>query len=392
MLLKLPIPVPIDFFQCPPMSALDIKKYRGIGVQAAQDLIDFTRLTNGPIDWVLHTHSKAVQMYTARHENIPIFCLLSEIEASLDDIIAIFLKTTTADLRQTNSAFFPNLLDKVRLANVTLPSDDRPNHCLGSSSRRPSEVSSSSTATSTTLSTKTNASLTANELGSKPYDLWILRDAQILTTLTASFVPSLNTQDSSLWRRRRREVIELQHNRPNGQLEGPIADILMTKQALMQYKGMGSTQRVVRSYQLSKLSFLSEDSLVPAHMRSKCTICLKTFGTFQRKTHCRRCGETCSDVWGLLISGIQVRVRICNPCASIHKTTSCLANTSSRVTSSSASRSTSDDRRVDYVAAIPYEGPWPNHAYPPPAVDYDESGIVRVDIRRRGGQAIQSRL
>ncbi|CAK4731457.1 unnamed protein product [Aphanomyces euteiches] len=112
MLLKLPIPVPIDFFQCPPMSALDIKKYRGIGVQAAQDLIDFTRLTNGPIDWVLHTHSKAVQMYTARHENIPIFCLLSEIEASLDDIIAIFLKTTTADLRQTNSAFFPNLLDK----------------------------------------------------------------------------------------------------------------------------------------------------------------------------------------------------------------------------------------------------------------------------------------
>ncbi|CAK4515448.1 unnamed protein product [Aphanomyces euteiches] len=94
------------------MSALDIKKYRGIGVQAAQDLIDFTRLTNGPIDWVLHTHSKAVQMYTARHENIPIFCLLSEIEASLDDIIAIFLKTTTADLRQTNSAFFPNLLDK----------------------------------------------------------------------------------------------------------------------------------------------------------------------------------------------------------------------------------------------------------------------------------------
>ncbi|CAK4208874.1 unnamed protein product [Aphanomyces euteiches] len=99
------------------MSALDIKKYRGIGVQAAQDLIDFTRLTNGPIDWVLHTHSKAVQMYTARHENIPIFCLLSEIEASLDDIIAIFLKTTTADLRQTNSAFFPNLLDKVRLAN-----------------------------------------------------------------------------------------------------------------------------------------------------------------------------------------------------------------------------------------------------------------------------------
>ncbi|CAK4941073.1 unnamed protein product [Aphanomyces euteiches] len=289
------------------MSALDIKKYRGIGVQAAQDLIDFTRLTNGPIDWVLHTHSKAVQMYTARHENIPIFCLLSEIEASLDDIIAIFLKTTTADLRQTNSAFFPNLLDKVRLANVTLPSDDRPNHCLGSSSRRPSEVSSSSTATSTTLSTKTNASLTANELGSKPLARACAHAIQM-------------------------------HNLPQD-----IWDF-SAKNAL------SAMWRVI----------------------------------------CRN--KTCSDVWGLLISGIQVRVRICNPCASIHKTTSCLANTSSRVTSSSASRSTSDDRRVDYVAAIPYEGPWPNHAYPPPAVDYDESGIVRVDIRRRGGQAIQSRL
>ncbi|KAH9105652.1 hypothetical protein AeMF1_018598 [Aphanomyces euteiches] len=357
MLLKLPIPVPIDFFQCPPMSALDIKKYRGIGVQAAQDLIDFTRLTNGPIDWVLHTHSKAVQMYTARHENIPIFCLLSEIEASFDDIIAIFLKTTTADLRQTNSAFFPNVLDKVRLANVTLPSDDRPNHCLG-----------------------LNWLLLTTPLRGfivKYRDFYYIehQDECIIDGKRAWI-----KADSSLWRRRRREVIELQHNRPNGQLEGPVADILMTKQALMQYKGMGSTQRVVRSYQLSKLSFLSEDSLVPAHMRSKCTICLKKFGTFQRKTHCRRCGEvicrnkTCSDVWGLLISGIQVRVRICNPCASIHKTTSCLANTSSRVTSSSASRSTSDDRRVDYVAAIPYEGPWPNHAYPPPAVDYDESG------------------
>ncbi|CAK4777627.1 unnamed protein product [Aphanomyces euteiches] len=351
------------------MSALDIKKYRGIGVQAAQDLIDFTRLTNGPIDWVLHTHSKAVQMYTARHENIPIFCLLSEIEASLDDIIAIFLKTTTADLRQTNSAFFPNVLDKVRLANVTLPSDDRPNHCLGLN--------------------------------------WLL-----LTTPLRGFIVKyrdfyyIEHQDECIidgkraWIKAVRSVdikgcpnlddaygivrAEFKHSgfifMETETPGSPVADILMTKQALMQYKGMGSTQRVVRSYQLSKLSFLSEDSLVPAHMRSKCTICLKKFGTFQRKTHCRRCGEvicrnkTCSDVWGLLISGIQVRVRICNPCASIHKTTSCLANTSSRVTSSSASRSTSDDRRVDYVAAIPYEGPWPNHAYPPPAVDYDESG------------------
>ncbi|CAK5096930.1 unnamed protein product [Aphanomyces euteiches] len=369
MLLKLPIPVPIDFFQCPPMSALDIKKYRGIGVQAAQDLIDFTRLTNGPIDWVLHTHSKAVQMYTARHENIPIFCLLSEIEASLDDIIAIFLKTTTADLRQTNSAFFPNLLDKVRLANVTLPSDDRPNHCLGSSSRRPSELASASAHSCSSFSTKTNASLTANELGSKPYDLWILRDAQILTTLTAS----------------RREVIELQHNRPNGQLEGPIADILMTKQALMQYKGMGSTQRVVRLARACAHAIQMHN--LPQDIWD---FSAKNALSAMWRVICRN--KTCSDVWGLLISGIQVRVRICNPCASIHKTTSCLANTSSRVTSSSASRSTSDDRRVDYVAAIPYEGPWPNHAYPPPAVDYDESGIVRVDIRRRGGQAIQSRL
>ncbi|KAH9114033.1 hypothetical protein LEN26_013067, partial [Aphanomyces euteiches] len=126
--MPLKTPVPDDFFDPPPLSPDKIEELRAVGYKAQHDLPEYTKLTGGPVEWTLRTNDNKVQVYTAREGNLPLFMGTTEIESSLDEVRAIFTAPTTADIRRVDAAYFPDVLDEVRLYTLSTPTEDRPHH------------------------------------------------------------------------------------------------------------------------------------------------------------------------------------------------------------------------------------------------------------------------
>ncbi|KAF0727919.1 hypothetical protein Ae201684_014146 [Aphanomyces euteiches] len=115
------------------------------------------------------------------------------------------------------------------------------------------------------------------------------------------------------------ELISIYHTRPNGQVKGAVGDFVLSKSTKSHYKTIEDTERVVRAYQLSRLTFLDQFCLPPLNSRTKCDICIKVFGN-SRKVHCRHrakvvCPHDCSAEWNLVKSGLSFTVRICVLCS-----------------------------------------------------------------------------
>ncbi|CAK4439345.1 unnamed protein product [Aphanomyces euteiches] len=124
----LKMPVPDDFFNLPPLAPDKIQELRAVGYRAQRDLLEYTKLTGGPVEWTLHTNESKVQVYTAREGNLPLFLGTTEVESTLDEVRAILTAPTTSDVRRVNAAYFPDVLDEVRLYTLSTPTEDRPHH------------------------------------------------------------------------------------------------------------------------------------------------------------------------------------------------------------------------------------------------------------------------
>ncbi|CAK4673840.1 unnamed protein product [Aphanomyces euteiches] len=115
-------------------------------------------------------------------------------------------------------------------------------------------------------------------------------------------------------------VTELENFSPNGRVTGDvIGAMLMASFAESQYNSMNSMQTNVYAHRLCQVSYLSSAACVNKHSRTKYAVCLKKFGTFSRKTNCRRCGEVvcskvCSAKYKLMMANILVDIRVCSHC------------------------------------------------------------------------------
>ncbi|KAH9100261.1 hypothetical protein LEN26_016017 [Aphanomyces euteiches] len=200
----LKMPVPDDFFNPPPLAADKIQELRAVGYRAQRDLLEYTKLTGGPVEWTLHTNE-------AREGNLPLFLGTTEVESTLDEVRAIFTAPTTSDVRRVNAAYFPDVLDEVRLYTLSTPTED---------------------------------------------------DRIIFPPSVGQFLDH-RSKDASCG------------------------------------TATFATLSISRT--------------------SKCAVCLKKFGTFTRKTNCRRCGEVvcskvCSTKWKLIMANLRVQLRVCIRC------------------------------------------------------------------------------
>ncbi|KAH9151581.1 hypothetical protein LEN26_003837 [Aphanomyces euteiches] len=324
--MPLKTPVPDDFFDPPPLSPDKIEELRAVGYKAQHDLPEYTKLTGGPVEWTLRTNDNKVQVYTAREGNLPLFMGTTEIESSLDEVRAIFTAPTTADIRRVDAAYFPDVLDEVRLYTLSTPTEDRPHHL--------------SSVSWTLLQSPLQGRILRNrdfcniehledvEIDGKK--AWIRACKSVVLPacpdlekkygiVRAEFVHSgfiyMETD-----RPRTLRVIELQHVAPNGQMNGDmIGAMVMTIAAESQYTSMNSMQTNVYVHRLSQVSYLPATALVHKHSGTKCAVCLKKFGTFARKGNCRRCGEVvcgkvCSAKYKLVLANILVQLRVCTRC------------------------------------------------------------------------------
>ncbi|CAK4132601.1 unnamed protein product [Aphanomyces euteiches] len=281
------VPVADDFFKCAPLTPDQVEHFRQYGYESAHDLVEYTQLTDGRIEWVLHTKltassGRSTQIYKAKEDGLPMYCAQTEVEATLDDMIAIFLTTNTQDAREANAAIFPDVPD-------IFPID----WCLLSSPLRGFIL--------------------------KHRD-WCYREHQeeclingkrawirVLKHVEVDACPSLEENYNIIRgyhlhaghmyiesdRPGFLKVIELMHCRAGGSLSGALGEFMAAKTLEIRYSAMNATQKQVNAFKLRKLVFLPVQALVPKSSRSKCAVCLKKFGALTSRSHCRRCGEVC---------------------------------------------------------------------------------------------------
>ncbi|CAK4619290.1 unnamed protein product [Aphanomyces euteiches] len=349
----LKLPLADDFFQLPALTADEVERYRAIGSKAAADLIRYTELTGGPIDWTFHSNNSTATMYSGRDEDVPIFRVYAEIEATIEDIVSIFLTPTTAETRQIMAVYLPLFVDKVRLCNLTLPTAESPyfyqslNWSIAESPlkgvilkhRDWSYVEHQEEVMIHGRRAWLRA-VTHVDIPGCP-DLEARYGVVRGHMLHTGYVYIESDRPGVL------EHIALYHNKANGHLTGPLGDYLLNKVTEGHYRAIKDAEHVVRAYQLSRLDMVPPHKLPAIPSTTKCGVCLKKLGHFNEKDHCRRCAKIvctkrgCSKVWKFLKVGIQVHARICRVCSNAAKSTSLLETSTLR--SETDSSSTWDD-------------------------------------------------
>ncbi|CAK4718102.1 unnamed protein product, partial [Aphanomyces euteiches] len=113
----LSLPIPDDFFDLPPLPPVEVARFRAFGHQILKEQVEVVKLKYGPIEWSMRSKTATASVFEGRESNVPMFLARTEIEATLEDAIAVFQTTTVAGTRQAQAEFQPLVLDKVRLYN-----------------------------------------------------------------------------------------------------------------------------------------------------------------------------------------------------------------------------------------------------------------------------------
>ncbi|CAK4121697.1 unnamed protein product [Aphanomyces euteiches] len=235
--------------------------------------------------------------YTLRvKETCRSFLGTTEVESTLDEVRAIFTAPTTADVRRVNAAYFPDVMDEVRLYTLSTPTEDRPHH----------------------LSSVSWAVFRSPLQG---------RIVRYRDYCTIEHLEDVEIDGKKAWIRACKSIVlpacpDLE-NKPGilrvTELEHLIGAMLMTMMAESQYESMNSMQKNVYAHRLCHVTFLPSSALVRKRSRTKCAVCLKKFGTFSRKTNCRRCGQVvcskvCSSKYKMMLTNVLVEIRVCSHC------------------------------------------------------------------------------
>ncbi|CAK4716088.1 unnamed protein product, partial [Aphanomyces euteiches] len=298
---ELLLPVPDDFFNLPKLSPADVERYRMVGHHAAAELLEFAKLDGGPITWTLRSTNSTMTLYESTEDKMPIYLVTSEIQATLEDAMAVFQTTTLEATRQILAQYQPVVLDKVRLYNLTLPTAENSYlyqslnwHVIDTPGR--------------------GRFIKRRDMSTIEHQQVIQIDGrrafiQSLRSVKIPGVPDLEDDykivrgellhTGALFIESNRpgflEHMSLHHGRPNGNGNGKIGKFIIRKSVEGFYQDIIDLTSVIRAHQLSQLQFLDLFRLPPLDSQPCCQVCMKVF-TKTGRVHCRLCAKVTVDM------------------------------------------------------------------------------------------------
>ncbi|CAK4817194.1 unnamed protein product [Aphanomyces euteiches] len=127
--------LPADFFTCPPLSEDEVEAYTRLAERTARELVQYGNVERGPIKWKSHTTEPNLLVYegfdTRGPSNERVWCAISEIQASIEEVQMMTYAETSADYKLFTQKFFGDILDAARLYNIVEPTAERPLHFVG---------------------------------------------------------------------------------------------------------------------------------------------------------------------------------------------------------------------------------------------------------------------
>ncbi|CAK4213735.1 unnamed protein product [Aphanomyces euteiches] len=255
--------LPADFFTCPPLSEDEVEAYTRLAERTARELVQYGNVERGPIKWKSHTTEPNLLVYegfdTRGPSNERVWCAISEIQASIEEVQMMTYAETSADYKLFTQKFFGDILDAARLYNIVEPTAERPLHFVGIN--------------------------------------WVLQKSPGRGLI------------------RNRDYYNQGYVK--GEVKGKMADWFYASSIVGRYRKIAEVETVIRKYRLSKATFLPKNKLLPPESRNQCAVCDKPFSK-SKKLNCRKCGQVvcrhCSKIYELKVNNHWGELRVCEPC------------------------------------------------------------------------------
>ncbi|KAF0714475.1 hypothetical protein As57867_003843, partial [Aphanomyces stellatus] len=330
------LPLPPNYFKCPPLSDDETKHLLFLGDQICIDVVDYATTIidgNGPLAWTLDADESDLRAYKAEDPLAPpgtrSWAWTIELQGTLDDV-AEMLATDIDDpdeYREYCAKFHMDALDGVRLYCLA----SGPKHYVGvhwTVNELPGLLKNKDVCVVKNRDWCFLESHSAFELpdGRKGY-------VRALSSVELSCCPDLKPALGFIRANYHRSgYVFVESKARPGYLDvtqlqqidfrGTLTDLVASIEVAERKREMRALDQKLRVHRLSRSVFLGEHMLVASTSRSTCNVCRHKFGLLSRKHPCRKCGEvvcaTCSRVWALKVAGIDVILRICSPCSMVH--------------------------------------------------------------------------
>ncbi|ETV96080.1 hypothetical protein H310_10721 [Aphanomyces invadans] len=320
------LPLPRDFFRCPPLAPSDMDAFKKLARRASTELAICARRTNGPIQWTEDVHEPGLIMYsgldTDSTGDVLTYCSVTDVNGTLDEVAAMFY-ATNGPSTEHSCHLAKHVLDSHHLYTVAKPTPECPRHAiymrwmvmetpikgLGVISPRDYCVLESHHDMEVDNRRGWIRSVVSIDLNCCP------PLNQFLGFVRASIVRSGHV----VMETDRPGVLEVTHLvQIDLKLHAPHWIRKLGVRA--RCRGVLSIDVLLREQRLSQSgSFLASSELVSKDARSACAVCEQSFGLLHHKSNCRKCGEVvcgrCSKMWRFKVSGTSEAMRICTSCA-----------------------------------------------------------------------------
>ncbi|ETV77001.1 hypothetical protein H257_08918 [Aphanomyces astaci] len=125
------LPLPPNFFTCPPLREDEIKHMKHLAVTIATEVVEHSQLRDGGVAWTLRADEGNMRFFKApdplHRVGAHMFMSVVEVAGTLDEVIDLFRTDTTFKAKEYVKRFGKGLLDAVNLYTIVDPTPDFPN-------------------------------------------------------------------------------------------------------------------------------------------------------------------------------------------------------------------------------------------------------------------------
>ncbi|CAK4395471.1 unnamed protein product [Aphanomyces euteiches] len=303
------LPLPPDFFKCPPLSREESERYLDMGVACAKNL------------WKLAVDEYDLKIYKAdAAHGRPLHCGVKEIVGSLDDLMALYKTQTTAEAKAHAQRFGRGLADAVNVYSILIGTPEYPHNAI-----HIKWIALKSAFDG--IVSKRDCYVLQSDL-EMPIDGkrgWV----RAITSLELDCVPDLHDQLGMV-----RAVhydmghVFMESDRPgylrlisvyDADTRGSVPKWAVRQAVRTWCRNLVDIDKYLREDRLSKTPFLRKEDLMPFSSVGRCFLCQKKFGPLRKKSHCYKCGNVfcrkCNRVWDVRVNNIATKAKACNSCS-----------------------------------------------------------------------------
>ncbi|CAK4087526.1 unnamed protein product [Aphanomyces euteiches] len=318
----LPVPLPSDYFTCPPLSKRDIDYFIEIGRQSMEALVQKADLFGGTYDWKLLKDESELKIYKGHSatEDSMLHCGVMQVVGDLDENMALHRDDTTEQAREYIRRFGRIYADVINLYTVVPRRPDRPNDAVQIKWILAKNPLNGVVARRDFVMLESEMEF---QVGGKR--AWVRSYRSIELAAVPDMRKELNCIRASM---HDTGFIVVESDRPGYLDVTYLADLdikghapawIVDQTLKFWLRSMHDIDRFMRENRLSRSHFLAKDQLCPLYACRSCALCRRKFGPLRKKTHCQKCGEvlctSCNRLWNVNINGMEAQVRACVTCS-----------------------------------------------------------------------------